>query len=213
MHFTFTDLLDHVSPENEKGIIGKKGNDRYHIFYAVYNYDLFSDAESVTVKKLFADIEFDYTMYGDEDNDWVFDKNDECPQTPSGVQVDSLGCPLDSDNDGIPDYIDQEPNTKPNVPVDDLGRELSMEEILKKLNSDAVSREEVKSVLKASMSNRHYAALTGVEIPVKFIKVDTDNDGMISYDEFIEVLDNFFEFESEYTIKDLEELKQFFFSQ
>lgn len=213
IHFAFSDLLDHISSENTRGIVGDNSYDRYHMFYAVFNYDLFSDAESVTVKKLFADIEFDYTMYGDEDNDWVFDKVDECPGTPKNVEVDSLGCPLDNDMDGVPDYLDKEPNTSPNVPVDDQGKELSVETILKKLNSDAVSREEVENIIRKNLSNKHYAALSGVEIPKKFKPVDTDNDGMISYEEFIKVLDNFFEFDSPYSIKDLEDLKKFFFAQ
>ena len=42
----------------------------------------------------------------DNDHDGVWDKIDMCPHTPRGVQVDSVGCPLDEDGDGVPDYLD-----------------------------------------------------------------------------------------------------------
>jgi OOP family OmpA-OmpF porin len=52
-------------------------------------------------------------QYGpkDADGDGVTDDTDQCPGTPRGVQVDSVGCPLDGDNDGVADYLDQCPNT------------------------------------------------------------------------------------------------------
>jgi outer membrane protein OmpA-like peptidoglycan-associated protein len=43
----------------------------------------------------------------DSDNDGVADKNDKCPETPSGVKVDKTGCPVDTDIDGVPDYLDE----------------------------------------------------------------------------------------------------------
>ena len=42
----------------------------------------------------------------DKDKDGVWDKIDMCPNTPRGVAVDSVGCPLDEDHDGVPDYLD-----------------------------------------------------------------------------------------------------------
>ncbi|OON69003.1 OmpA family protein [Hymenobacter sp. CRA2] len=46
----------------------------------------------------------------DTDGDGVPDRKDKCPDTPSGVQVDENGCPLDKDKDGVPDYQDQCPD-------------------------------------------------------------------------------------------------------
>ncbi len=43
----------------------------------------------------------------DSDKDGVWDKIDMCPNTPRGVAVDSVGCPVDEDHDGIPDYLDK----------------------------------------------------------------------------------------------------------
>ncbi|MFA6126801.1 MAG: thrombospondin type 3 repeat-containing protein [Bacteroidales bacterium] len=46
----------------------------------------------------------------DSDGDKVLDKNDLCPNTPAGVQIDVNGCPFDADKDGIADYEDECPN-------------------------------------------------------------------------------------------------------
>jgi OmpA-OmpF porin, OOP family len=53
----------------------------------------------------------------DSDGDGVPDRDDKCPNTPAGVQVDSRGCPLDSDGDGVPDHLDKCPNTPAGVQV------------------------------------------------------------------------------------------------
>ena len=55
-------------------------------------------------------ISFNFGKKHDSDGDGVRDKDDKCPNTPSGVAVDKNGCPLDSDGDGVPDYLDACPN-------------------------------------------------------------------------------------------------------
>ena len=57
----------------------------------------------------------------DSDGDGVLDEDDECPGTPKGVAVDSVGCPLDSDGDGVYDYEDECPGTPEGVEVDSVG--------------------------------------------------------------------------------------------
>jgi outer membrane protein OmpA-like peptidoglycan-associated protein len=47
----------------------------------------------------------------DTDHDGVSDKKDNCPDTPTGVAVDKMGCPLDRDTDGVADYLDNCPDT------------------------------------------------------------------------------------------------------
>ena len=47
----------------------------------------------------------------DADKDGVLDYFDVCPNTPTDIRVDDMGCPLDSDGDGIADYMDECPNT------------------------------------------------------------------------------------------------------
>jgi len=57
----------------------------------------------------------------DSDGDGVCDRDDNCPNTPKGVQVDQFGCPLDTDGDGVPDYLDQCPRTPRGATVNDVG--------------------------------------------------------------------------------------------
>ena len=57
----------------------------------------------------------------DSDGDGVYDDQDQCPDTPAGATVDSLGCPLDSDGDGVYDYQDKCPGTPAGATVDSLG--------------------------------------------------------------------------------------------
>lgn len=57
----------------------------------------------------------------DTDGDGVFDRDDNCPGTPPGTPVDSLGCPLDTDGDGVIDPNDTCPGTPPGTPVDNRG--------------------------------------------------------------------------------------------
>jgi OOP family OmpA-OmpF porin len=57
----------------------------------------------------------------DSDGDGVPNNLDKCPDTPKGVKVDAVGCPLDSDGDGVPDYLDKCPDTPKGVKVDAAG--------------------------------------------------------------------------------------------
>ncbi len=57
----------------------------------------------------------------DSDGDSVKDSKDKCPNTPKGVKVDSIGCPLDSDKDGVANYLDICPNTPKGFKVNNKG--------------------------------------------------------------------------------------------
>lgn len=57
----------------------------------------------------------------DTDGDGVFDRKDECPDTPRGATVDARGCPKDTDGDGVYDGVDQCPDTPRGLTVDAKG--------------------------------------------------------------------------------------------
>ena len=57
----------------------------------------------------------------DSDGDGVKDGDDRCPDTPAGVEVDAVGCPVDSDGDGVADYQDRCPNTPTGARVNNQG--------------------------------------------------------------------------------------------
>jgi len=59
----------------------------------------------------------------DSDNDGVLDRDDRCPGTAPGTNVDANGCPIakDSDMDGVADSADKCPNTPKGDVVDSEG--------------------------------------------------------------------------------------------
>jgi len=61
-----------------------------------------------------------YRTY-DSDGDGVIDDNDQCPNTPRGVEVDAFGCVPDSDRDGVVDSHDDCPETPTGFKVDKVG--------------------------------------------------------------------------------------------
>jgi outer membrane protein OmpA-like peptidoglycan-associated protein len=62
--------------------------------------------------KVTAGVEVDLGKVKDADMDGVSDKKDKCPNTPTGVAVDAVGCPIDTDGDGVADYLDDCPTVK-----------------------------------------------------------------------------------------------------
>ena len=216
LHYTFTDNIDNLAGtkniNNGVNYGGNKMNDMYTFSYVTLHLDLFSDAKTKLVEKLFADIDnFDYAFYEDEDNDGVFDGWDKCPGTPRGVAVDSVGCPFDDDNDGVPNYMDKQLNTRPGAIVDKDGIEITDDRVLAVMNSDAMKHSEV------DLYRMTYLGFAGKRlskgIPAKFKFLDTDKDGYLSFEEVLSAIDSFFDYQSSLTVEDIYELNDFFFSQ
>lgn len=217
LHYTFTDDIDNISSDNAKGRIGDNMNDMFSLTYITLNLDLFSDDETIILEKYFAEItgEFSYDLIADEDNDGITDLYDDCPGTPPGVAVnDTTGCPLDGDEDGVPDYLDKEPITFPGSIVDEQGKSMTDDELIAELPYDleAVDRS-AAYMMPIDRSTSIYSQGTVKEIPPKYKSLDTDNDGYISYQELLQTINNFFDFESELTADDIYELNEFFFAQ
>jgi hypothetical protein len=213
-HFTFSDFIDHVSSQNTTGVIGDKRNDDFMYTYASLHLDLFSSKKTLAVQRLFADVELDLTLIGDEDNDGYMDGWDQCPETPFGIETDTTGCPLDDDYDGVPNYLDDEPNSRYGAYVDDRGVEIAESDLISMLDmSSAVRREDVELYIRTPGSYASYQNITAEEIPEKFAKVDSDGDGYISFDEILDEIDSFFDFDSDLSSEDIYELNNFFFAQ
>ena len=215
-HYTGVDDIDGVSPDNTVGRIGKTGNDAYSFTYLSLNIDLFSEAKTRIIENLFADVtgDFDYTLIADSDRDGVLDLRDDCNDTPAGVPVDSVGCPHDDDRDGVPNYIDKEQFSNKGALVDEFGAELSANKIRDGLFQDltAVERTEVYMV-PVGLGWSKYAEMTDVEIPEKYKKLDQDGDAYISFDELLDAINGFFDFDSEFGTDDIYDLNNFFFAQ
>lgn len=216
LHYTLTDLLDNYDSKVAKkyGLTSKGYHDMFLFTNVAFSFDLFSDPEMIKVDMLFAEIDVDYdVMFADQDMDGVFDRLDECPDTPIGVAVDSVGCPFDTDGDGIPDYLDLEPNTPPGVIVDDKGVQVTQDQLAQMFERPtAVRREDVVLLPPTPIWTRSIAFTPGV-IPTKFRRFDTDGDGYISFKELLDAIGEFFDGTIDFTTEDIYELNNYFFSQ
>lgn len=228
LHYTFTDNIDNVSSKADPNktdltnnpdkivVKGDKMNDMFTYSYLTFHFDLFSSPKTITIQKLFAEVDWDYTMYEDNDNDLIFDYWDKCPNTPQGVEVDSTGCPFDDDKDGVPNYMDKELHSKLNAIVDDSGVEINAEKLAEDLsNRQGISRSEVESFLMMQRARTRYnIGKSSIPIPQKYKKLDKDMDDYISFDELLDAIDEFFDgSEVIKTTQDIYELNDFFFAQ
>ncbi|MBN2214609.1 MAG: hypothetical protein JW723_10220 [Bacteroidales bacterium] len=218
-HYTFTDNIDHVSSKNDGtiagAIVGDKKTDWFNFTYVSLHLDLFSSKKMLTIERLFRDVDYDYSiLFGDEDNDLIYDGWDDCPGTPPGARVDSLGCPVDSDNDGVPDYKDDEMFSRSGAFVNDRGVEITEDDLIALLDkSMAVGRNEIDLYIRTPESYTERPAGKKIPIPQKFKSVDTDKDDYISFDEMLKAIDDYFDVKSTLTASDIYELNNFFFSQ
>jgi len=210
-HISFTDYIDNVASEGTY-ITGKKGNDGFLFTHATLQFDLFSDPKTRTVDLLYADYEMDAIFYDDEDGDFVLDIADRCPGTPFGVVTDTLGCPLDGDADGVPDYLDKEPDTPAGVWVDDDGVSLDEDAFLESLQrGEALRRDDLEAYMLLMQHN--FVEREVKDIPEKYAPLDIDEDGYISFDELLHVIDDYFDFKVNLSLEELREVNEFFFSQ
>lgn len=217
LHYVFSDMVDGFD-KKVAAVYDMKANKLHDMFLYTgfsFNFDFFSQSESFLVERVFADLEdFDYDVFfSDQDGDGVIDRLDECPDTPLGVLVDSVGCPIDSDGDGVPDYLDREPNTPIGQPVDEYG--VSLDDAGMTLpvgEGEAVLRKNIKLNPVSPTWSRRYEFNEG-QLPEKFIPVDLDGDGVISFEEVIRAVDDYFSGQSALTPDDIYELNAYFFSQ
>ena len=110
VHFTFTDLIDGVTNESVVNRIGDARNDKLLYTHIAMSYDFNIKSKK---KPKFDVIDEDSEQYYredtiDSDGDMVVDHMDRCANTPPGVVVDELGCPLDDDLDGVANSFDDE---------------------------------------------------------------------------------------------------------
>ncbi len=212
VHYTFSDFIDNVSSSGTS-VPGNSGNDFFLFNYFSLDFDLFSEPKELIIEKMFAELDFDEIMFDDEDGDFILDPEDECPGTPYGIAVDTLGCPLDQDKDGIADYLDKDNFTPEGAWVDADGIEISEEKYLESLLSrnEAMNRQEVKDYFETI--GKGYIRKTVAEIPDKFKVLDADEDGYISFEELLLAIDNYFDQKLNLKVEDIYELNNFFFSQ
>ena len=123
-------------------------------------------------------------VVGDSDGDGVNDNTDQCPDTPSGVAVDSVGCALDSDGDGVPNYKDECPDTPAGARVDEKGCQYVIKEtveveleVLFDTNKSEVKPEFVAEIQRVAEFMKLFPATSGV------VEGHTDSMGDADYNQ------------------------------
>ncbi len=217
LHVTITDLLDGYNKDvaEHYGMEDKLPIDMFMYTGLALHLDLFSQKEAYIMDQEFADIQdFDYEVFlADQDHDGVLDHLDQCPDTPEGIAVDSVGCAKDTDRDGVPDYLDKQLNTPEGKPVDGDGVSMTEADLTLPQDIQPLARDRVRQYTSMSKEWSKVYTFESKQIPEKFLIVDMDGDGYISYDEVIKAVDDFFVGDSSFTPDDIYELNAFFFAQ
>ena len=201
-YLTQSDFIDNIKANNDNDkFVYTSFSIQYNLGYAKRN------------DKRYESIDFTQLDRFDYDQDDVPDIDDKCQNTPIGVEVDSVGCPIDTDNDGVPDYVDKQVKSYKGAMVDAEGVALTSAMMAERLKivSSAAGRKEVpkpnRRTLKESDSQN------AKNLPEEFRSADINGDGYISTDEITIVIDNFFKGELEYTAERLNKLIDYFFEQ
>lgn len=185
MHITFSDYFDGITPETKAEFVGqKKGNSRndyffYNGFSISYNFQKVESAEKW--ERIDRDNSpVDFLASGnteDFDGDGVIDLVDNCPNTPKGLTVDSLGCPIDSDGDGVPDFKDEELNTEYPEFANDKGVELTDDMIYKSYLNFIDSTLEMAEVIERDFRGRKRTNVKRYRVKVgEYQKGETPDD-------------------------------------
>lgn len=217
-NLALTDRIDNYK-ENEN-------NDKF--IYVGFSLHYVVGRKDQELKHRYDDVDFAELKKGDGDGDGIIDIEDDCQNTPKGVEVDASGCPMDEDNDGIPDYQDEEKGTKSGAQVNEMGIEITDD----LLAARASARDSIETVRHESFSedaslatlnkisdniekNRAYNDnLTGGSyIPENLQEADSNGNGIISGSEITEAIDGFFEGSNNFTVKMLHDLIDYFFEQ
>lgn len=210
-NITFSDWIDNVNANDN--------NDKY--LYAGFS------IHYVIKKKdhSYDDVDFSALENSDKDQDGIIDTEDFCQNTPSGIEVDGSGCPLDADKDGVADYMDKELDTKPGVIVDEEGRELTDELLAERIAAKEKIVEERHQSFSEDASQAQLDQISheieknagsntsSSNIPLELQEADLDKNGIISSTEISSAIDGFFEGSNNFSVKLLHELIDYFFEQ
>jgi Ca2+-binding EF-hand superfamily protein len=112
----------------------------------------------------------------------------------------------------VPDYLDDEPDSEMGAWVDDNGVTLNEEQFLAQLQRDrALKREDLEAYM--MLVRDRFVERSVTDIPEKFVQLDTDEDGYISFEELLKAIDEYFDFEVDLSIEELRQVNEYFFSQ
>ncbi|MCK4749642.1 MAG: hypothetical protein KAT15_21455, partial [Bacteroidales bacterium] len=108
---------------------------------------------------------------------------------------------------------DQELDTPHGAWVNENGETVTGTEFQATLQQrdQAMQREHVEAYLEMIRSD--YRLGSAAEIPERFISLDADEDGYISFDELLKTVDQYFDYQLDLSLEELRQVNEFFFSQ
>jgi len=212
-NFTTSDFIDNVSHKGS-AVVSNRRPDFFNFSYITIHLDLFSEPEFVTVEKMYADFEMDDIFLEDEDQDWVLDFGDECPNTPYGVEVDTLGCPLDGDGDLIFDFMDKELDSPPGAFVDDDGVQIEDSVLISMMQpGESIQREDLEYYLSMMRESDKIVISRPQGVPLQYKAFDLDDDDYLSFDELLFGIRQYFDFRTFLSLEMIYEMMEFYFIQ
>jgi hypothetical protein len=212
-NFTTSDFIDNVSHKGSMPVSNKRP-DFFNFSYISFHLDLFSEPEYITVEKMYADFEMDDIFLEDEDQDWVLDFGDECPDTPYGVEVDTLGCPLDGDGDLVYDFMDKELDSPPGAFVDDNGVQIEDSVLISMMQpGETIQREDLEYYLSMMRESDQKVILRPQGVPLQYKAFDLDDDDYLSFDELLFGIRQYFDFRTLLSLEMIYEMMEFYFLQ
>ncbi|MGZ3864472.1 MAG: hypothetical protein ACXVPN_14540 [Bacteroidia bacterium] len=195
-----------------------KGSNSYLSASAALKYEF---KKKTKEQMSYNDVDFAKIDHLDADKDGVPDDDDKCHGTPTGVAVDSKGCPVDTDNDGVADYLDKEPNSAKGVKVDGFGVTMNEKDIMahqKEWADMAAERSKIFNVMpsaeylrKIEEESKKAGRKKAKVIPENLKIADANHDGRISAAEITQIINSFFEGSNDVSIDTINRLIEFFF--
>lgn len=212
LHMSFNDKVDNIARTGEGDRAGDRLKDNFLFTAFSVHYDLFRERNVPSCYRQIDLLDISTFEFIDEDKDNVKDLYDECAYTEPGVKVDAKGCPVDDDKDGIAQYLDDEAASLAGAIVDIKGVTMTEDVVGDTL---AILHSELCDWYPSMcQDDRGKAWMKGfLTIPDEYKSFDLNNDEYISFEEFNEIIDNWFDYQIDLSIDDVMRLNQFFFDQ
>lgn len=200
-HLAFTDYMDNITGESIGSRQGEKGNDSY-----LYTSIGMAWAISPSQPKVKA------KPPKDSDGDGIANHLDKCKKTPKGTPVDENGCPVDVATEKADEIAEGEQNENENGKENkdigetkDVAKETGVQE--EKVENTEQTKEDTEEITTTK------EITSKPDVDGKFHWADLNKNGSIETEEVYHFIERFLEGDKEITIKEMDDLLEYYFEQ